>query len=72
MKLSENLILFRKSKKMTQADVAAKVAVDVRAYQRYEYGERYPQLPVLIALADLYGISIDELVGHEIRKNEHR
>ena len=70
MKLAENLIIYRKSKKLTQADIAQRIGVDVRAYQRYEYGERYPQLPLAIALADLYGVSIDELVGHEVKGNE--
>ena len=70
MKLAENLIMYRKSKKLTQADIAQRIGVDVHTYQRYEYGERYPQLPLLIALANLYGISIDELVGHEVEGNE--
>ena len=35
----------------------------VRAYQRYEYGQREPQLAVLIRMADFYGVSLDYLVG---------
>ena len=72
MKLNENLVALRKKNHFTQVAVAKAVEVDLRAYKRYEYGERYPQLPVLVALANLYEISIDELVGHEIGKNEYR
>ena len=39
------------------------VGIVVRAYQRYEYGQREPQLAVLIRMADFYGVSLDYLVG---------
>ena len=65
MKLSENLLALRKASGLSQEQVAKKIGVVVRAYQRYEYGDRYPQLPVLIALADLFDVSLDELVGRE-------
>ena len=32
-------------------------------YYRYEQGERQPTLPVLIALADYFDVSLDYLVG---------
>ena len=70
MKLSENLLALRTNKGLSQTEVAKKVGVVVRAYQRYEYGDRYPQLPVLIALADFYDISLDELVGRERKRRE--
>ena len=54
MKLNENLIRLRAGKEST-------------TYQNYEYGLRLPLLPTLIALADLYDISLDELVCRERR-----
>lgn len=36
--------------------------MSVRAYQNYEWGLREPKMTALIALADFYGISLDELV----------
>ena len=63
MKLAENLLQFREKSGLSQKQVAEKVGVVVRAYQRYEYGDRYPQLPTLIALADLFDVSLDDLVG---------
>ena len=63
--LSKNLWELRKASGLSQEQVAKKVGVVVRAYQRYEYGDRYPQLPTLVALADLFDVSLDELVGRE-------
>mgnify|MGYP002801427760 CR=1 FL=1 len=65
MELAKNLLELRKASGLSQEQVAKKVGVVVRAYQRYEYGDRYPQLLTLIALADLFDVSLDELVGRQ-------
>ena len=64
MKLNENLIQLRAEKGLSQEAVHIKT----RTYQNYEYGLRLPLLPTLIALADLYDISLDELVCRERRE----
>ena len=53
----------RDGRNLSQKEVAAEFGVVVRAYQRYEYGEREPQLSTLIRMADFYGVSIDYLAG---------
>lgn len=60
---SERLINLRDSRKLSQKEVAKEFGVVVRAYQRYEYGEREPQLSVLIRMADFYNVSLDYLAG---------
>lgn len=60
---SERLAELRDSRNLSQKEVAKEFGVVVRAYQRYEYGEREPQLSVLIRMADFYGVSIDYLAG---------
>lgn len=60
---SERLVKLRDSRNLSQKEVAKEFGVVVRAYQRYEYGEREPQLSVLIRIADFYGVSIDYLAG---------
>ncbi len=67
MKLNENLIQLRAEKGLSQEAVAQAVRIKTRTYQNYEYGLRLPTLPTLIALADLYDISLDELVCRERR-----
>ena len=60
---SERLAELRDSRNLSQKEVAREFGVVVRAYQRYEYGEREPQLSVLIRMADFYNVSLDYLVG---------
>lgn len=60
---SERLVELRDSRNLSQKDVAEEFGVVVRAYQRYEYGEREPQLSVLIRMADFYKVSLDYLAG---------
>ena len=62
MTFSENLLKLRKQRGLAQTAVAESVGLTVRAYQRYEYGERTPSMEVLIALDESYDISPDELV----------
>ncbi len=45
--------------------VADAIHISVRTYQRYENNEREPTAPVLVALADFYGVSIDYLTGRK-------
>lgn len=59
MKLKE----IRKSRKMTQQDIAEKLHCDVTTYARYESGDRNPPLEILILLSELFGVSLDYLVG---------
>lgn len=57
------LIDQRKSKNFSQKEVAEIIGVDLRAYQRYEYGEREPKASLVVALARLYDVSADYLLG---------
>jgi transcriptional regulator with XRE-family HTH domain len=63
---SEHLKSIRISKKLTQEQVARKVDIALRVYQRYERGEGKPSFENLWALADFFGISVDELMGRRI------
>lgn len=61
--LGERLKALRKEKKMTQVQIAEFLKQTPRAYQYCEAGEHAPELPNLIALVDLYDVSLDYLVG---------
>ena len=62
MTFSENLLRLRTGKGLSQKELSDATGITMRAYQRYEYGEREPRLSTLLALADFYNISLDELV----------
>lgn len=61
--LSESLKQNRIKAGLTQVAVAEVLGVSPRAYQHYENGTREPNIEKLIKLADLFSISLDELVG---------
>ena len=70
MTFSEHLLQLRKTKGLSQPEIAAAVGISWRCYQNYELGLREPKLSTLIALADFYSISLDELVCREWPKEE--
>jgi transcriptional regulator with XRE-family HTH domain len=68
MTFPENLLKLRTERGLTQADVAKAIDIRTLTYQRYEYGEREPRLSKLIALADFYHLTLDELACRELEK----
>ena len=66
--LADRLKKCRKQKGYTQAQVAIYCDITEKAYQNYELKTRLPKIDVLVRLADLYGVSIDYLVGRNNNK----
>lgn len=61
MKLKE----YRLSAGMTQKQVADLLGISQVVYNRYEKEAREPSHDMLIAIANIYGATIDELLGRE-------
>ena len=53
----------REDRDLTQAAVAAHLKVHQTTYSDYERGKLNVPIPALCALADLYGVSVDYLLG---------
>ena len=60
----DNLIHLRKIKQLTQEDVADKVGVSRQAVAKWETGESSPDIVNCKALAELYHVSLDDLVNY--------
>lgn len=60
---SERLLELRTERGLSQAAAAAQIGITSRTYQRYESGEREAAISALVSMADLFGVSIDYLVG---------
>lgn len=58
----------RKDAGYTQEDVSRKLNIQRQTYCNYENGTRMPPLEIIIALADLYGLSVDALVRDGAQK----
>lgn len=63
MTFSQRILCLKNSRNLLQKDIAQAINITVRQYQRYEKGETQPTLPVLLALADYFDVSLDYLVG---------
>ena len=68
---SQNLILHRKALNLTQAELAEKINYSDKAVSKWERGEGLPDLEVAKTLADLFGTSVDALIG-EPKKEKPR
>lgn len=60
-----NIKDIRIRKNLTQAQVAAALGVSSVVYSRYETGSRQPSIEIIIQLADIFGVTVDYLLGRQ-------
>ena len=63
MDFSARLLFLRKSRGLTQKQLADALGLSEIAIQNYEARRRRPAFDVLLALADYFQVSLDYLVG---------
>lgn len=63
MKLNEKILYYRKRAGLSQEALAAKVGVSRQAVSKWELGDTVPELEKLVALAKIFGVTTDELLG---------
>ena len=67
MTLSEKILDLRTRRGMSQEDLASALEVSRQSVSKWETGQSTPDLDKIIRLADLFGVSVDELVREEER-----
>lgn len=60
-----NIRDIRLRKNLTQVEVATALGVSAVVYSRYETGSRQPSIDVLIQMADIFGVTVDYLLGRQ-------
>lgn len=65
IKIAENIRFFRKQARLTQEELAARFGSRKTLISNYEIGRNTPDIETLWELADIFDITIDELVGRE-------
>ncbi len=65
----DNLVQLRKLNNLTQEDIAAKVGVTRQAVAKWESGETMPDLDKSRRLAEVFGVSLDDLANFEPEEN---
>lgn len=61
--VGKRILDFRKEKNMTQTELADELDVSFQAVSNWERGNSMPDISKLPQLADLFGCSLDELLG---------
>lgn len=72
MNLGERLFKLRKSKNLTQDDVAEKLSVTRQTVSKWETNQSTPDFDKIVPLCDLYGISPNELLKGEKENGEEQ
>lgn len=62
---AENLVAFRKVHAMSQEELAERIGVSRQTLSKYETGESLPDIEKCKALADVFGITVDDLICYE-------
>lgn len=60
--ISETLKLLRKTKHLTQKEVAEKLGINTEAYATYERGRNEPPAEILVRLSFLYDLPVDVII----------
>lgn len=60
----ENLISLRKINQMSQEELAEKIGISRQTLSKYETGDALPDIEKCKALADIFGVSLDDLVNY--------
>ena len=62
MMFNDNLNKYRKQKGSSQEELAFRLGVSRQSVSKWESGQSTPELERIIEIADLFGISLDELI----------
>lgn len=69
VQLTDNLVRLRKAYNYTQQQIGDKLNISRQAYSNYERGKRIPDIGMLIRLADIYGVSLEQLLTQTCTKD---
>ena len=69
LKLAENIRALRKQRNLTQEQLAEVLGVTVGAVYKWEARLSLPEMNLLIEMADFFDVSVDALLGYEMKDN---
>ncbi len=61
--LSKNLVALRKSRKLTQSELAEQLSYSDKTISKWENGDAIPDVETLVQIANFFSVSIDDLVS---------
>ncbi|MBE7034632.1 MAG: helix-turn-helix transcriptional regulator [Ruminococcaceae bacterium] len=63
--VAKNIARLRLSHQMTQLELAEKINYSDKAVSKWEHGDSMPDISVLVHIADVFGVTLDELIHEE-------
>ena len=71
-RIAKNLTHYRKAAGLTQAGLADKINYSDKSVSKWESGNGVPDIYTLMQLAELYGVSVDALIGDGTPVSPHK
>lgn len=66
----ERLLALKNKHNMTQKELCDAIKITPATYRAYEQGTKFPDIPVLLRIADWFGVSADWLMGRTNKSHE--
>lgn len=63
IQIGNNIAAFRRQLGLTQAELAEKINYSDKAVSKWERGDSVPDVMTLVQLAELFGVTVNDLVG---------
>lgn len=70
LRIGENIKRLRKSKELTQEQLAELLNISSAAVSKWESCDTYPDITMIFPLAHLFEVSVDELMGYDAARTE--
>lgn len=70
IKFKHNLQILRKRANLSQEELADKLDISRQSVSKWESGEAYPEMKMLLALCELFHVSLDDLVHGNVEIKE--
>lgn len=68
IQLAANLRRLRNDHNYTQTQIGEKLSISRQAYSNYETGKRIPDIDMLIRIADIYEVTLEQLLTQTVQK----
>ena len=72
MYIGENIKRLRREKNITQEKLAEHLSISCQAISKWERGETFPDVTLVMPIAGYFGVSTDELLGVDDLRNEQK
>ena len=69
--IAENIVRYRRECNLTQAELAEKIHYSDKSVSKWERADGVPDIFVLVMLAELFGVTVNDLLTEKHRKS-HR